>query len=341
MFFEKHIGGFFMKEQVVISILERMGPHLSTEQTKLLERTLVIVLDSYKIEKQSKEIAIYDGNDKKIVKKFLLIKHLSGCSKRTLKTYGFHLSKLVENLRRPLQEIKTDDLRSYLALYKERRRISNVTLENIRLCLSSFFGWMWEEGLIEKNPMRKIKRIKTDKIIKKPFTDEELEQLRMNCQRKRDLAMLEFLYSTGIRVSEAVNLNRDQINFVDKQCIVFGKGAKERIVYLNSKACIYLRKYLESRSDDNPALFVGIRRPFRRLSKEGIEAVFREIGKRAGVKGVHPHRFRRTMATNAILRGMPIQEVKELLGHEKLDTTLIYCMILRENVKLSHMKYIA
>lgn len=330
-----------MKEQVIVSILERMSPHLSIEQTSLLEKALVVVLDAYKIEKQSREIVIYDGNAKEIVKKFLLIKHLAGCSKRTLKTYRFHLLKLVENLRCPLQEIKTDDLRSYLALYKERRRISNVTLENIRLCLSSFFGWMWEEGLIVKNPMRKIKRIKTDKIIKKPFTDEELERLRMNCIRERDLAMLEFFYSTGVRVSEAIKLDRNQIDFAEKQCIVHGKGGKERIVYLSSKACIHLKKYLDSRTDDDPALFVGTRKPHKRLSKEGIETIFRGIGRRAGVEKTHPHRFRRTMATNALLRGMPLQEVKELLGHEKMDTTLIYCMIMQTSIKISHMKYVA
>lgn len=330
-----------MKEEFINTIVGRMYNYLSLEQVNMLEKALVITLDAYKIERQSREIVLYDGNAKEILNRFLIIKHLAGCSEQTLKTYGFHLQKMISLLRRPLQEITTDDLRYYLAYYKERKKISNVTLENMRLCLSSFFGWMHEEGLISHNPMRKIKRIKSDKTIKKPFSDEELERLRMACENERDLAMLEFFYSTGIRVSEAVRLNRNQIDFREKQCVVFGKGAKERIVYLNSKACIHLQAYLNSRSDDNPALFVGVRKPHKRLSKEGIESAFRKIGKKAGVKNVHPHRFRRTMATNAILRGMPIQEVKELLGHEKLDTTLIYCMILQENVKLSHMKYIA
>lgn len=330
-----------MRTQVISMVMEKMANHLNTSQNAMLEQTLIIVLDSYRVEKLSREVILYDGKSEELVKRFLIIKHLSGCSKETVKTYQFHLQKMVLNLRKPLKEVKTNDMRYYLALYKEKKKISNVTLENIRLCLSSFFTWLHEEGLIRRNPMKRIKRIKSDKIIKKPFTDEEMERLRMNCVRKRDLAMLEFFYSTGVRVSEAVKLNRDQIDFTEKQCIVYGKGGKERVVYLNPKACIYLKKYLDSRKDNDPALFAGIRKPYNRLSKEGIESVFREIGKRAGVEKTHPHRLRRTMATNALLRGMPLQEVKELLGHEKMDTTLIYCMIMQTSIKISHMKYVA
>lgn len=330
-----------MKEQVISMVMEKMVNHLNPSQNAMLEQTLIIVLDAYQVEKLSREVILYDGKSEELVKRFLIIKHLSGCSEETVKTYQFHLQKMVLNLRKPLKEVKTNDMRCYLALYKEKKKISNVTLENIRLCLSSFFTWLHEEGLIAKNPMRRIKRIKSDKIIKKPFTDEELERLRMNCIRERDLAMLEFFYSTGVRVSEAIKLDRNQIDFAEKQCIVHGKGGKERIVYLSSKACIHLKKYLDSRTDDDPALFVGTRKPHKRLSKEGIETIFRGIGRRAGVEKTHPHRFRRTMATNALLRGMPLQEVKELLGHEKMDTTLIYCMIMQTSIKISHMKYVA
>lgn len=200
---------------------------------------------------------------------------------------------------------------------------------------------MHDEGLINQNPMKRIERIKSEKVIKKPFSDEEMEKLRMNCNKERDLAIIEFLYSSGVRVSEAVKLNRDQINFQSQDCIVFGKGAKERIVYLNSKACIHLKMYLETRTDNNPALFVGVKKPYNRLQKEAIEAIVRNLGRNAGIEHTHPHRFRMTLATNAINRGMPIQEVKEMLGHEKIDTTMIYCMVSQDNVRLSHGKYVA
>jgi site-specific recombinase XerD len=330
-----------MKEEFIATVLEKMGNHISPEQATVLEWTLSVILDDYQMEKESHEIVPYDGNAEKIVRRFLTVKHLAGCSEHTVKTYQFHLQKLALNLRCPLQDLDTNDLRCFLAAYKEKRKVSNVTLENMRLCLSSFFGWLYEEGLIKKNPMRRIGRIKADKVIKKPFSGEEMERIRMNCQRERDLAILEFLYSTGVRVSEAVRLNRDQINFNQSECVVFGKGAKERVVYLNSKACIHLREYLDSRTDDNPALFVGIKKPHQRLSKEGIEAILRGIGRSSGVDHVHPHRFRRTMATNALNRGMPVQEVRQLLGHEKMDTTMIYCTVSQEGVRLSHKKYIA
>lgn len=330
-----------MKEEFIATVLEKMGNHISPEQATVLEWTLSVILDDYQMEKESHEIVPYDGNAEKIVRRFLTVKHLAGCSAETIKTYQFHLQKLILNLRCPLQDVDTNDLRCFLVTYKEKRKVSNVTLENIRLCLSSFFGWLHEEGLIKKNPMKRIPRIKSDKVIKKPFSDNEMEELRMSCQRERDLAILEFLYSTGVRVSEVVRLNRDQINFHDGECVVFGKGSKERVVYLNSKACIHLQKYLDSRTDNNPALFISCKRPYQRLSKEGIEAMLRDIGHASGVDHVHPHRFRRTMATNALNRGMPVQEVRQLLGHEKMDTTMIYCTVSQEGVRLSHKKYIA
>lgn len=329
------------KEDVIRMVMEKMSNYLDTDQMHMLEWTLGSVLDGFRIEKDSKTLTVYNGDAEKLVNRFLVVKHLAGCSAETIKTYRFYLQKLVLSLRRPLQDLDTNDLRCFLAAYKEKRKVSNVTLENIRLCLSSFFGWLHEEGLIKKNPMKRISRIKADKTLKRPFSGEEMERLRMNCQRERDLAIMEFLYSSGVRVSEAVRLNRDQINFGQGECVVFGKGAKERVVYLNSKACIHLREYLDSRTDNNPALFVGCKSPYKRLSKEGIEAILRGISRTSGVDHVYPHRFRRTMATNALNRGMPVQEVRQLLGHEKLDTTMIYCMVYQEGVKMSHKKFIA
>lgn len=330
-----------MKEQVISEVLEKMANHLSKEQGTMLEWTLGAVLNDYTVEKTSHEVIIYDGNAEKLMERFLIVKSLAGCTKETIKSYRFYLQKLILNLRKPLKEVETNDLRSFLAAYKQQRKIKNVSMDNMRRCFSNFFGWLHEEELIPRNPMRRIKRIKGARVIKEPFSDEQMEKLRMSCQEERDIALIEFLYASGVRVSEAVALNRDQINFSQKECIVFGKGEKERTVYLNSKASLYLRAYLDSRTDDNPALFVWLKKPHKRLSKEGIENAVRRIGKLASVEKTHPHRFRRTMATNAINRGMPIQEVKELLGHEKIDTTMIYCNVLRDNVKLSHKKYIA
>lgn len=330
-----------MKEQIISAVLEKMVRHLNKEQGNILEWTLGVVLDDYRVEKTSHEVIVYDGNAEKLMERFLVVKSLAGCTKDTIKSYRFYLQKLILNLRKPLKEVETNDLRCFLAIYKERRKIKNVSMDNMRRCYSNFFGWLHEEELIPRNPMKRIKRIKEPKVIKEPFSDEQMEKLRMSCQRERDIAMIEFLYASGVRVSEAVALNRDQIDFSQKECTVFGKGEKERTVYLNSRASLYLRAYLESRTDDNPALFVWTKKPYRRLSKEGIESAVRRIGKLANVEKTHPHRFRRTMATNAINRGMPIQEVKELLGHEKIDTTMIYCNVLRDNVKLSHKKYVA
>lgn len=329
-----------MKKQMISKVLEKMKKHLNSTQMKELEWALIAVLDSYDIEMKGGDVGDNDAAEK-IVDRFIMVKHLSGCSEETLKTYNFHIRKFVQGLRKPLIDVNTDDIRSYLSCYKAERNVGNVALNNIRSSLSSLFSWLLSEGLIQKNPMSQVSRIKTDKTIKKPFSDEDMEHLRMQCNRERDIAIMEFLYSTGVRVSEIVRLNRDQIDFSRGECIVFGKGAKEREVYINPKACIHLKKYLDTRIDNDPALFVWTKKPYRRLSKEGIEAVLRKLGRIAGVNHTHPHRFRRTMATNALNRGMPLQEVKELMGHEKMDTTMLYCTISKENIKLSHKKYIA
>lgn len=329
-----------MRNQMIAKVLEKMKKCLNSSQMKELEHVLISIFHEYDIEKE--ECINQDSiTAEKIVDRFIMVKHLTGCSEETLKTYNFHIRKFISWIKKPLIDIDTDDIRSYLSNYKLERKVGNVALNNIRSSLSSLFSWLLGEGLIQKNPMAQISRIKTNKTIKKPFTDEDLEHLRMECQRERDLAIMEFLYSTGVRVSELVRLNRDQIDFSRKECIVFGKGAKEREVYINPKACIHLKKYLESRTDNNPALFVWTKNPYKRLSKEGVEAVLRQLGRNAGVNHTHPHRFRRTMATNALNRGMPLQEVKELMGHEKMDTTMLYCSISKENIKLSHKKYIA
>lgn len=330
-----------MKEMLISAVLEKMHEHLQPEQATMLQWVMSVVLDDYTVERRSTEVTVYDGSAEEHAKRFLIVKHLAGCSERTIVSYQFCLQKFILNLRKPLLETDANDVRNYLAQYKQQREVKNSTLNNTRACLSSFFTWMHDEGFIDKNPMRRIAPIKMPKVIRKPFSAEEMERLRMACKSQRDLALVEFLYSTGIRVGEAVRLNRNQINFVEGECIVYGKGAKERTVFISPKASIHLRLYLESRTDNNPALFVWDRKPNKRLSEKGIWAICQKLGSRAGVKNVHPHRFRRTLATDVLARGMPLQEASEILGHEKTDTTLIYSTTSKAAIKASHRRCIA
>ena len=329
-------------EQTISSILGKMGEHLNKNQLMILNQILISEFINKDIITQNNSIIAYEGESERLISQFLTIKTINGCSNQTINTYSFHLHKLIEIIdTKSVLNMTTNDIRGFLAFYKERRKVSNITLNNMRHSMSSFFKYLHEEGYIKENPMRQISSIKTKSTIKKPFTDEELEKLRMCAKNERDLAIIEFLYSTGIRVSEMTSLNKDQVDFIQKECIVIGKGSKERIVYINSKACIHLQNYLKMRVDDNPALFVSIRKPYGRMSKAGIETMLRNLGKIAGVPNTHPHRFRRTMATNALNRGMPLQEVQKILGHAKTDTTMSYCTVFQDNVKLSHKKYIA
>lgn len=270
---------------------------------------------------------------------FLIRKKAEGRSERTLSQYGSQIKNLLFELNKPIDEINENDLFCYLITYQMERGCSNRYIDNKRLIFSSFFTWLHNKGYISHNPSAGLDKIKCEYRIKKPFSDEELELLRTNCIDAREKALVDFLYSTGVRVSELSSLNRNDVNFHEREAVVFGKGAKERKVYLTPVACMNLQKYLNSRKDDNEALFVGTRKPYVRLTKSGAEKIIRNLGMRAGVENAHPHRFRRTMATNAIKKGMPIEEVQALLGHVKIETTMIYCTIATENVKHSHHKY--
>lgn len=248
---------------------------------------------------------------------------------------------MLQCINKPIKEITEADLFMYISMYQKKRSVSNAYLDNIRLVFSSFFGWLNNKGYIPKNPAAGLDPIKTEKRIKKPLSDTELEKLRRKCKIERDLALLEFLYSTGVRVSELVALNRQDIDFNNMDVIVYGKGAKERETYLTAASCMHLKEYLDSRLDNNEALFVSLRSPHERLTVSGVEEILRRLGRQTGIEKVHPHRFRRTMATNILNKGMPIEEVKEILGHVKLDTTMIYCQVSRENVRHSHRKYMS
>lgn len=327
-----------MKENVITNVLSIMMGELNQEQYEKLKDALRISLLNYDLTERCTDIMDIDKSYIHYLQLFLIRKKTEGKSERTLKLYYMHLTKLLQYMNKPLTEISEDNLFIYLASYKKVRAVSNTYLDNMRLVFSSFFGWLDAKGYISKNPTLGLEPIKVEKKIKKPFSDEELERLRRTCTQERDLALIEFLYSTGVRASELVALNRQDIDFYEKNVIVYGKGSKEREVYLTATSCMHLKNYLDNRDDNNEALFVSTRNPHERLSVAGIERILKKLGDSAGVEKVHPHRFRRTMATNVLKKGAQLEEVKELLGHTKLDTTMIYCTISKENVKHTHQR---
>jgi len=271
---------------------------------------------------------------------FLSAKRIEGCSEKSLKYYKSTIEAMFERIQKSVQEIETDDLRNYLTSYQQEKNSSKVTIDNIRRILSSFFSWMEDEDYILKSPARRIHKVKAALTIKETYSDEALEKMRDSCTESRDLALIDMLASTGMRVGELVLLNREDINFEERECVVFGKGSKERMVYFDARTKIHLQNYLQDRTDDNPALFVSLRAPHERLKIGGIERRLRELGKRLDIEKVHPHKFRRTLATMAIDKGMPIEQLQQLLGHKRIDTTLQYAMVKQSNVKLAHKKYI-
>lgn len=327
-----------MKDEFITQVLTIMMGIISQEQCGELKSALYMALQEYELEKRCTDLMDLDQSYIHYLQLFLARKKTEGKSKRTIDLYRLHLTKMLQNLNLAIDKITENDLFVYLAKYKKDNDVSNAYLDNIRLVFSSFFGWLNAKGYIPKNPAAGLEPIKVEKKIKQPFSDEELEKLRRICDQERDLALIEFLYSTGVRVSELVALNRKDIDFYGKNVVVYGKGSKERETYLNAASCMHLKAYLDSRQDDNEALFVSERAPHARITVAGVEKILRRIGKDAGVTKVHPHRFRRTMATNVLKKGMPLEEVKELLGHTKLDTTMIYCTISKDNVKHSHQR---
>ena len=271
---------------------------------------------------------------------FINAKRIEGCSEKTLSYYRQTIVSMLSGIDKEPQEIVTEDLRKYLTEYQASRKSSKVTIDNIRRILSSYFSWLEDEDYIVKSPVRRIHKVKTAKVVKDTYTDEALELMRDNCTTARDLAMIDLLASSGMRVGELVTLNREDINFNERECVVIGKGNKERLVYFDARTKIHLQNYLEGRTDENPALFVSLKAPFDRLMIGGVETRLRELGKRLNIPNVHPHKFRRTLATTAIDKGMPIEQVQQLLGHQKIDTTMHYAMVKQQNVKLAHRKYI-
>lgn len=321
-------------EERLICILNEMAEFLNIAQLKKLQEVLIKNL----AEKDAVKTEI--GNNE-YLKLFLDAKKIEGCSERTLKYYQVTIEHLLSNIQTPIRKITTDELRGYLVDYQKINNCSKVTVDNVRRNISSFFSWLEEEDFILKSPMRRIHKIKTKTVVKEIISDESIERLRDGCHEIRDLAMIDLLYSTGIRVGELVKLNIQDIDFEQRECVVFGKGDKERKVYFDAKAKIHLKKYLEERVDNNPALFVTLDAPFDRLKISGVEIRLRKLGRSLSLDRIHPHKFRRTMATRAIDKGMPIEQVQKILGHSQIDTTMQYAIVNQKNVKSSHQKYIA
>ncbi len=326
-------------EELRKSVMQRMYGILNEEQLEKLGNVLDVVMHDFRIERKKEEITVYDGSNDSKIKRFIATKRLEGLAESSLEQYYRTVSNFLDTIGKSLEKVSTDDIRYYLSLYQEKRKVSKMTLNNMRRYLSTFFQWCTDEDIIGKNPMRRVKAIKQQKTIKEPFSDVEMEKIRQESGSNRNRALVEFLYSTGCRVSEVVALDLNNIDFANKSVVVTGKGNKQREVYISEKAMYWISKYINERVDNCTALFIG--KGCKRLNKEGIEAVMRKIGKCAGVDKVHPHRFRRTIATNLINKGMPVQEVQQLLGHSKIDTTMIYCKIDSKNVQAAHRKYAA
>lgn len=326
-----------MKEKVIKEIEQKMASILNNEQKEKLKEVLLYTF--YNIEVTSiKDELVEDTTD--YAKMFIAAKRIEGCSERTLNYYETTIKTMLEKLSKKVNSIETEDLRNYLSEYQAKNNCSKVTIDNVRRILSSFFAWLEDEDYIMKSPVRRIHKVKATQTVKETYTDEELEEMRDACVEIRDLAMVDFLASTGVRVGELVNLDRVDIDMQERSCVVLGKGGKEREVYFDARTKIHLQNYLNTRTDNNPALFVSLLRPYDRLKISGVEIRLRELGKKINIKKIHPHKFRRTMATKAIDKGMPIEQVQVLLGHRKIDTTLQYAMVNQNNVRNSHKKFI-
>lgn len=329
-----------MKNEIINTVIGQMSKTLDSIQLKNLRENLAYTLSNYNITQSEPGADKSITENAELLESFLSAKKIEGCSDKTIKYYQATIQNLLNNLQISVRSITTSDLRIYLSEYQERNHSSKVTIDNMRRIFSSFFAWLEDEDYIIKSPVRRIHRVRTDTLIKETISDEALELLRDSCTEIRDLALIDLLASTGMRVGELVKMNISDINFQERQCIVFGKGNKEREVYFNARTKIHLLQYIQQRTDSNPALFVSLSAPHTRLTISGIEVRLRNLGKHINLHKIHPHKFRRTLATQAIDKGMPIEQVQRLLGHVKIDTTLHYAMVNQSNVKMAHRKYL-
>ena len=328
-----------MKQKVINEVMQGMLGCLNNVQLERLQEVLEHALLHKQISETEEEVNDVLTNEQ-LLESFLAAKRIEGCSEKSMAYYRTTIDAMTAKVEKNVRKMKTDDLRTYLTEYQQEKNSSKVTVDNIRRILSSFFSWLEDEDYILKSPARRIHKVKAALTIKETYTDEALEKMRDSCEEPRDLALIDMLASTGMRVGELVLLNSDDINFEERECVVFGKGSKERMVYFDARTKIHLQNYLQERTDDNPALFVSLRAPHERLQICGVERRLRELGKKLDIEKVHPHKFRRTLATMAIDKGMPIEQLQQLLGHKRIDTTLQYAMVKQSNVKLAHRKYI-
>ena len=322
-----------MEEKIVI-VLNEMSEYLSIAQMKKLQEVIISTFAENEAVKK-------DISNDEFLEMYLAAKQIEGCSERTIKYYKTTVEHLLSHTEESVRKITTEEIREYLSNYQKQNNCSNVTIDNVRRTISSFFSWLEEEDYILKSPMKRIHKIKTKTVVKSTISDEGIEMLRDNCKEKRDLAIIDLLYSTGIRVGELVNLNIDDIDFEGRECVVYGKGDKERRVYFDAKTKVHLKEYIENRTDDNTALFVTLDAPYDRLKISGVEIRLRKLGRELNLERIHPHKFRRSMATRAIDKGMPIEQVQKILGHSQIDTTMQYAMVNQNNVKSAHQKYMS
>ena len=326
-----------MKDELIAEVQRQMLPYLNNEQLRKLRTAMENALRGIEVIETDQP---QEQEQPNALDAFIAAKRIEGCSEKTLHYYRSTIEAMMVGIGKVAQQITTDEIRQYLTAYQMKRKSSKVTIDNIRRILATFYSWLEDEDYILKSPVRRIHKVKTAKVIKDTYTDEALELMRDNSESLRDLAIIDLLASSGMRVGELVALNRDDINFNERECVVFGKGSKQRLVYFDARTKIHLQNYLDSRTDDNPALFVTLRAPYDRLQIGGVELRLRRLGRKLSLPKVHPHKFRRTLATTAIDKGMPIEQVQQLLGHQKIDTTMHYAMVKQQNVKLAHRKYI-
>ena len=330
-----------MKKTLINQIQTEMSGVLNNAQRQKLSEVLEHCFFNVDVVALGYENLIQGKSNLTLKEEFLSAKQVEGCSERSVSYYRSTLDNLIKVLEKPFNQIETEDLRIYFSEYQKKNNASKQTIDNIRRILSSFFTWLEDEDYILKSPVRRIHKIKTMKQVKETYSDEALERLRDNCKTIRDLALIDMLASTGMRVGELVKLNRVDVDFVNRECVVLGKGSKERVVYFDARTKLHLQNYLNSRTDDNEALFVSLLEPHNRLEIAGVEIMLRKLGRTLDINKVHPHKFRRTLATRAIDKGMPIEQVQKLLGHQKIDTTMEYAIVDQQNVKNSHKKYLS
>lgn len=321
-------------EEKIVTVLNEMSEYLSIAQMKKLQE---VILKTF----AENEVSKTDISNDEFLDLFLAAKRIEGCSERTINYYQVTVKHLLSQTDTSVRKLSTEQIRGYLSNYQRINNCSNVTIDNVRRNISSFFSWLEEEDYILKSPMKRIHKIKTKTVVKNVISDEGIERLRDNCKEKRDLAIIDLLYSTGIRVGELVNLNIDDIDLEGRECVVYGKGDKERRVYFDAKTKVHLKEYIESRKDTNSALFVTLDAPFERLKISGVEIRLRKLGRELNLERIHPHKFRRSMATRAIDKGMPIEQVQKILGHSQIDTTMQYAMVNQNNVKTAHQKFLS